>query len=116
MKSGSFPNRVVVGTAAFTVRGFRGKGQVLDLTLPGCIIDTALSSENLLSPQEGDLLTLRVSLLQTGATFHIVRGVVRWARGSRFRVEFIEMDQMERQGYNAFVATCLGHQAASLVA
>jgi hypothetical protein len=79
---------------------------VLDLTVPGCLIESPLS------PQKGDSLALRVKMLQAGASFRVARGVVRWVQGSRFGVEFIEMDPHERQRYNAIVDKLLQQQAA----
>jgi hypothetical protein len=101
-----YPRAVVQASAVFTVDGLTGEGQVLDLTVPGCLIDSPLS------PPKGASLTLRVSLLPGGATFRVARGVVRWVQGSRFGVEFIEMDQTERLRYNATVGTVLHQQAA----
>jgi hypothetical protein len=37
-----YPRVAVEGSAVFTVGGFTGKGQVLDLTVPGCLIDSPL--------------------------------------------------------------------------
>ena len=102
-----YPRAVVQASAVFTVGGRMGEGQVLDLTVPGCLIDSPLS------PKQGDSLTLRVSLPQGGATFRVALGVVRWVQGSRFGVEFIEMDQKERLRYNATVGAFLHQQAAN---
>ena len=82
MKPRYSPRVRVQGSAAFTVGGFTGNGQVLDLTVPGCLIDSPLS------PQKGDSLMLRVSLPEIGATFCVARGAVRWVQGSFFGVEF----------------------------
>lgn len=103
----SFPRAIVHGTAVVRIRGFKGEGQVLDVTVPGCSIDSPLS------PKKGDSVTLRVSLLHAGASFHVALGIVRWVQGSRFGVEFIEMEPSERERYHAAVATCLHRQAAS---
>jgi hypothetical protein len=90
------------------VGSLTGKGQVLDLTVPGCLIDSPLS------PKKGDALTLRLGFPQVEVTFHVALGVVRWVQGTRFGVEFIEMDQQERLRYNATVSNLLQQQAASL--
>lgn len=105
MKARYFPRAVVQGSAVFNVGGLIGEGQVLDLTVPGCSIHGSPS------PNKGDSLELCLDLHQTGAMFTVTRGIVRWVQGSRFGVEFIEMDQTERLRYNAVVATCLRHQA-----
>ena len=100
---------MVQASAVFTVGGLMGEEQVLDLTVPGCLIDSPLS------PQKGDSLTLRLDFPQAGATFRIALGVVRWVQGSCFGVEFIEMDQQEQLRYNAIVGKLLQHRAASPV-
>jgi hypothetical protein len=97
----------VQGSAVFIVDGFTHEGQVLDLSVPGCLIDSPVS------PKKGDSLTLCLDLPQVGALFCVARAVVRWVQGSRFGVEFIEMDQTERLHYNAAVANFLQHQTAS---
>jgi PilZ domain len=107
MKPRYYPRAVVQASAVFIVGGFTGEGQVLNLTVPGCLIDSPLS------PKKGDSLTLRLGLPQVGATFRVALGVVRWVQGSRFGVEFIEMDPKERLRYNAAVGKLLQRQAAS---
>jgi hypothetical protein len=106
MKPRYYPRVAVQGSAVFTVGGFTGKGQVLDLTVPGCLIDSPLV------PNKGDSLVLRMNLPQEGVTFRVARGVVRWVLGTCFGVEFIEMDQRERVRYNTTVSNLLHHQAA----
>lgn len=107
MKPRYYPRAVVQGSAVFTVGGLTGEGQVLDLTVPGCLIDSPLS------PKRGDSLELCLGLPQVGATFRVALGVVRWVQGSCFGVEFIAMDPKERLRYNATVGKFLQHQAAS---
>ena len=82
MKPRYYPRAVAQGSAVFTVGGLTDDGQVLDLTVPGCLIDCPLS------PKMGDSLTLCLDLPQVGATFHVALGVVRWVQWSRFGVEF----------------------------
>lgn len=98
---------VVRGSAVFTVDGLIGEGQVLDLTVPGCLIDSPFS------PKKGDSLELCLDLPELGAMFRVARGVVRWMQGSRFGVEFIEMEQRERFRYNATLGTLLHEQVVS---
>ena len=105
-----YPRAVVQGSAVFTVDGIIGEGQVLDLTLPGCLVDSPLS------PNKGDSLTLCLDIPHVGALFNIARGVVRWVQGSRFGVEFIEMDLRERFQYNAFIDTLLDEQVGNQAA
>ena len=101
MKPRYFLRAVVQASAVFTVDGRVGEGQVLDLTVPGCLIDSQCS------PQKGDSLELCLDIPRIGFMFRVTRGVVRWVEGSRFGVEFIEMDQPERLRYNATVGRLL---------
>src|SRR5215204_1141207 len=105
MKPRSCPRVVVQGSAVFTVNGVTETGEVLDLTVPGCLMKSRLS------PKKGDSLTLRVHLAQ-GTKFRVARGVVRWVEGACFGVEFIEMDEPERVRYNAAVQQLLHRQEA----
>jgi PilZ domain-containing protein len=91
----------VRGSVIFTVAGLTGEGQILDLTVPGCMVESDLS------PQKGDSVTLRMFIPQFGATFNVSMGVVRWVKGDRFGVEFIAMKQKDRLRYNLCVAKCL---------
>ena len=91
----------VRGSVDFTVGGLMGKGQILNLTVPGCMVESPLA------PHKGDCMTLSLSIPQFGATFHVSMGVVRWVKGDRFGVEFIAMNQKDRLRYNACVAKCL---------
>ena len=68
MKPRYSPRVRVQGSAAFTVGGFTGNGQVLDLTVPGCLIDSPLS------PNKGDLPVLRMNFPQEAP-----RSVWPWA-------------------------------------
>jgi len=110
MKPRYYPRAVVQGSAIFTVDGRISEGQVLDLTGPGCLIDSPCS------PHKGDSLTLCLDIPQMGALFSVARGVVRWVEGSRFGVEFIEMDPRERFHYNAIVGALLDEQVGSQAA
>lgn len=101
-----YPRAVVQASAVFSVGGRLGDGLVLDLTVPGCLLESPCP------PHRGDALTLRVSLPQGGPTFRVALGVVRWVQGRRFGVEFLEMAPPERLRYNATVRTLLHQQAA----
>ena len=107
MKPRYYPRAVVQGSAIFTVDGRISEGQVLDLTVPGCLINSPCS------PDKGDSLTLCLDVSQVGALVSVALGVVRWVQGSRFGVEFIEMDLRERFRYNATVSTLLHEQVGS---
>ncbi len=91
----------VRGSVIFTAAGLTGEGRILDLTVPGCMVESDLS------PQKGDCVTLRMFIPQFGATFNVSMGVVRWVKSGRFGVEFIAMKQKDRLRYNLCVSKCL---------
>jgi hypothetical protein len=101
MKRRYLQRAAVRGSVIFTVAGLTGEGQVLNLTVPGCMVESTLS------PQKGDCVTLRLFIPQFGTTFHVSMGIVRWVKGGRFGVEFIAMKQKDRLRYNACVAQYL---------
>jgi hypothetical protein len=72
-----------------------GDGHVLDLTVPGCLLETALVLERSQSVQ------LRV-YLDKHRPMRIDLGVVRWAQDGKAGIEFIRMageDQLRLRFY-----------------
>ena len=69
----------------FTSGARVGKGQVLDLTLPGCLIESPVAIE------DGQSLQLELFLPGLRFPVSVTLGVVRWTQGKRFGVEFIKM-------------------------
>ena len=108
-----YPRVQVKAFASFTgsgvtCGGITCEGTVLDVTVPGCLIQSSS-----VSARKGDSLTLRVTIPQVRATFLVARAVVRWVDELRFGVEFVEMDPKERVRYNATVNRLLQQQAPS---
>lgn len=68
-----------------------GEGQILDLTIPGCLIESAVVVQ--------EAQSLQLELYLPGAQFplSVTLGVVRWTKGRRFGVEFIRMHQSQQQ-------------------
>ena len=99
-----YPRVQVKASASIIGCGFTGNGTVLDVTVPGCLIESRLPV------RKGDSLTLRVTIPQVRATFLVARAVVRWVDGLRFGVEFIEMQSKERVRFNATVDRLLQQQ------
>ena len=91
----------VRGSAIFTVAGLTCEGQILNLTVPGCMIESTVT------PQKGDSVSLRLFIPRFGANFDVSMGIVRWVKDGRFGVEFIAMEQKDRLRYNACVAKYL---------
>jgi hypothetical protein len=61
-----------------------GEGQVLDLTVPGCLLETAVVLER------GQTIQLRV-YLDKHRPMRIDLGIVRWAQDGKAGIEFIRM-------------------------
>ena len=82
----------------FTSGAHVGKGQVLDLTLPGCLIESSDAVE--------DAQSLQLDLFLPGLRFpvSVTLGVVRWTQGKRFGVEFIKMHESQQRILQRFVA------------
>jgi hypothetical protein len=62
-----------------------GNGQVLDLTSPGCLIESPLAV------RETQSLQLELCLPGLNFPLSVPLGIVRWTKGKRFGVEFIKM-------------------------
>ena len=88
----------VKGSVTFTVEGVTGEGRILDLTVPGCRVESPLS------PRIGDCISLRLFMSRNRESFDVSIGIVRWVNDGRFGVEFIAMDQKDRLRFNTCVA------------
>lgn len=66
-----------------------GEAQVLDLTVPGCLLETALVLER------GQPVQLRV-YLDKQRPLRIDLGIVRWAQEGKAGIEFIRMAEDEQ--------------------
>ena len=75
------------------------EGRVLDLTAPGCQIE---SSQKVLPGQH-----LELRILLPGQTLFLTVGfaAVRWVRGMRFGAEFIRMAKTEQHTLSLFMAS-----------
>ena len=76
-----------------------GEGQVLDLAVPGCLLETALVLER------GQSVQLRV-YLDKHRPMRIDLGIVRWAQDGKAGIEFIRMagdDQIRLRFYVDYI-------------
>jgi hypothetical protein len=76
-----------------------GEGRLLDLTAPGCQIETTGQT---IAP--GQYLELRIMLPSQTALLAVELAAVRWAKGRRFGAEFIRMDSSDEHMLNALIA------------
>ena len=74
----------------FTIGSGIGEGRVLDITVPGCLIESPISVKR------GDYLQLKLFLLGLKSPIAVALAAVRWTDGSQFGVEFIRMEEKER--------------------
>jgi PilZ domain len=87
----------LMASVSFCNGELSGQGCVLDLTAPGCLIE---SSQEVV---KGQYFQLQISLPDQNA-LSVKLAAVRWSKGRRFGVEFIKMDEPEQQMLEALVA------------
>jgi hypothetical protein len=87
----------LTATVSFCNGELSGQGRVLDLTAPGCLVE---------SPQKvlkGQYFQLQISLPDLNSPLSVKLAAVRWSEGGRFGLEFIKMDRPEQQTLDAFM-------------
>jgi hypothetical protein len=67
-----------------------GQGQILDLTVPGCLIESRTAVD------QGDSLQLEIYVPGHRFPLSVSLAVVRWTKGTRFGVEFIKMHESQQ--------------------
>jgi hypothetical protein len=89
----------------FTMGSQVGEGRVLDITIPGCLIESPVTV------QKAQSLQLKMCLPGLRTPFTVTLGVIRWTNGKQFGVEFIKMDESQRLLLNSFMAQHLSDLA-----
>jgi hypothetical protein len=89
----------------FTVGAHIGEGRVLNLTIPGCLIESPVTV------QKGQSVQLKLHLPGLKRPLAVSLAVVRWTNGKQFGVEFIKMDESQRVLLNRFMAQHLSDLA-----
>ncbi len=80
-----------------------GEGRILDLSLPGCLLE---------SPEKmypGEYVQLRLFLPDLLAPLHVPLAAVRWVDGFKVGIEFIRTSQDEQCRLEQFVRRRLGN-------
>ena len=93
----------------FSVGSQVGQGVALDLTVPGCRIESGMAA------YKSQSLQLKMFLPGLKSPLLVALAIVRWTNGTRFGVEFIKMDPSQRQVLNRYVAPVIwlsGHRVA----
>ena len=78
------PRKAIECTVSIAAQDRLGHGSVLDLSVPGCLVETGLRLE------PGQLLQLKL-MFPTGKPLSVTLAVVRWVNGWKAGVEFIRM-------------------------
>ena len=93
-----YKTRIPVATSVvFSNSELSGKGRVLDLSTPGCLIESPKTMA------KGQYLELHIALPGHSSPFTVKLAAVRWAKGTRFGLEFIKMGRPEQETLNAFM-------------
>lgn len=74
-----------------------GEGQVLDLTMPGCLIESGKVVG------QGDSLQLEIYVPGHRFPLSVSLAAVRWTKGKRFGVEFIKMHESQQRLLERFM-------------
>jgi hypothetical protein len=95
------------GRALIVIDSVLSEGRVLDITAPGCLIESSRVVT------KGQYLDLTMFLPGIKSPLVIKLGAVRWTKGKRFGVEFIIMEESERRILNTLIAENLLFTKAS---
>ncbi len=92
-----YSQRVSVdGSVMFAGEHVVGEGRILDLSLPGCLLESSKKMS------AGEYLQLRLFLPDRATPLHVALAAVRWVDGSKLGVEFIRTSQEEQRRLERF--------------
>lgn len=80
-----------------------GEGRILDLSLPGCLLE---SSKQMTA---GQYIQMSLFLPDRATPLNVALAAVRWVDGSKLGVEFIRTSKEEQRRLEHFVARTPGH-------
>ena len=101
-----YSKRIVAeSTVTITVGSLVSEGRILDLTEPGCLIESPVSLK------KGDCLQLKLFLPGLRSPFSVALAAVRWTNGFKFGVEFIKMDEKDQRQLKQVMARHLSNGA-----
>jgi hypothetical protein len=83
-----------------------GEGRVVDVSLPGCLMESPESAK------VGDYVRLKLFLPDCQPAVSVPLAVVRWAKGGRLGIEFIRSSKEDQIRLKRFV--CRRRQRASV--
>ena len=88
----------------FTIGSRVGEGVVLNLTLPGCLIQSPMGLK------QGEYLQLKMFMPGMRFLFSVALAAVRWNKGSHFGVEFIKMSERDSEILSQFISKRLAEK------
>jgi hypothetical protein len=93
-----YSSRVPIECAAvFAGESVIGEGRVLDLSLPGCLMESPEAAK------PGDYVRLKLCLPDGQPAVDVPLAVVRWVKGNRLGVEFIRSSEEDTVRLTRFV-------------
>lgn len=103
-----YSQRVSVNCSVmFAGESMVAEGRILDLSLPGCLME---SSKTLAA---GEYIQLRLFLPDQQAPLHVELAAVRWAEDSKVGIEFIRTSKPEQHRLEQFVHRTSGCDTSS---
>ena len=94
----------ITSPVIFTIGPRVGEGHALDLTVPGCLIESPVSVK------KRDYLQLKLFVPGLASPVAVALAAVRWTNGFRFGVEFIKMEEQEQRQLNHVMARHLSNR------
>jgi hypothetical protein len=94
-----------LGVVTVSWEGSVGHGTLVNLSVPGCLIDTTLKL------RQGQFIQIRLTLSGADVPLWIQLAAVRWVNGSKAGVEFIRMSQHDQARLRAHVGLSDKRQA-----
>lgn len=103
-----YSGRVSVNCSAmFAGENVVAEGRILDLSLPGCLME---SSKRM---SAGEYIQLRLFLPDHQGPLHVALAAIRWAEGSKVGIEFIRTSHAEQHRLEQFLRRASGCDAPS---
>lgn len=104
VKPPRYSKRIQINSSViFTIGPCVGEGRALDISVPGCLIESSVSVK------KGDYLQLKLCMPGLQSPLSIELAAVRWSNKPHFGVEFIKMYERERRQLNQIMARHLSN-------
>ncbi len=91
------PRRPFACGVTLSCDGLIGQGTLLNLCVPGCLLETSLRLK------VGQFIQMRMTLSSTHPSLWIALAAVRWIDGQKVGVEFIRMSEVDQAKLRRYV-------------